>query len=231
MNIIEEALSHVAGGKVLDVATHEGHFIRTLMKNLRSYTQIVGIDVDQQAIKAARETMGLENVQFLIMNAERLDFKDKSFDTVSISASLHHLSDIQRVLAEMERALKPQGTLILAEMHQDGQTDAELTSVYLHHWVADVDSALGGLHHHTLSADEITDYVMRLGMSQVNFYPDSDRDSDPMDRKTIEQLDEFILNVYKRAEKAASLEILSGREKNYINVSIRLELKRNQYLW
>jgi len=64
------------------------------------------------------------------MNAERMDFANESFDTVSISASLHHLPNIQQVLAEISRVLKPGGNFILAEMHRDGQTAAELTSVY-----------------------------------------------------------------------------------------------------
>ena len=46
MNIIERAISSVAGGRVLDVATQEGHFVQMLMKNLSSYTEIVGIDVN-----------------------------------------------------------------------------------------------------------------------------------------------------------------------------------------
>jgi ubiquinone/menaquinone biosynthesis C-methylase UbiE len=75
------------------------------------------------------------------MDAERLCFEDDSFDTVAISASLRHLSHIQRVLDEMVRVLKPGGHFIAAEMHRDGQTEAELTSVYLHQWVAQVDTA------------------------------------------------------------------------------------------
>ena len=89
MNIIERAISSVAGGRVLDVATQEGHFVQMLMKSLQSYTEIVGIDVNKQAIETARDTIGQEKIQFLVMNAEQLDFEDESFDTVSISASFH----------------------------------------------------------------------------------------------------------------------------------------------
>ena len=188
---------------MLDVATQEGHFIGILMKNLQSYSQIVSVDINEQAIKTARETIGLENIQFLIMNAEKMVFKHECFDTVSISASLHHLTDIQRVMDEMERILKPEGTLILAEMHRDGQTEAGLTSVYLHHWVADVDTALGNLHHHTLKRQQFIDYVACLGMKHVEFYDDTDRDSDPMEITTLERLDDLILRVIQRAEKAA----------------------------
>ena len=67
-----------------------------------------------------------------------------------------------------------------------GQTEAELTSIYLHHWVAEVDSALGRLHDSTLARQEFVDYVASLGLSQVEFYDYTDRDSDPMERARIE---------------------------------------------
>jgi ubiquinone/menaquinone biosynthesis C-methylase UbiE len=211
VNIIERAISSVAGGRVLDVATQEGHFVQMLMKNLQCYTQIVGIDVNEQAIKTARDTIGQEKIQFLVMNAEQLDFEDESFDTVSISASFHHLSNIRQVLVEMGRVLKSEGNFIFAEMHRDGQTEAELTSVYLHHWVAEVDSALGCLHNRTLARQEFMDYVASLGLSQVEFYDYTDRDSDPMEKTIIEQLDDLIARVIQRAETAASYGELKRR--------------------
>jgi ubiquinone/menaquinone biosynthesis C-methylase UbiE len=211
VNVIERAISSVAGGRVFDVATQEGHFVRILMKNLASYIQIVGIDADEQAIKTARDTIGQEKVQFLVMNAEQLDFEDESFDTVSISASFHHLSNIRQVLDEMERVLKPAGNWIIAEMHRDGQTEAELSSIYLHHWVAEVDSALGRLHSRTLARQEFMDYVASLGLSQVEFYGYTDRDSDPMERTRIEQLESLIDRVVQRAEEASTYSELRKR--------------------
>jgi ubiquinone/menaquinone biosynthesis C-methylase UbiE len=211
VNVIERAISSVAGGRVLDVATQEGHFVRILMKNLASYIQIVGIDADEQAIKTARDTIGQEKVQFLVMNAEQLDFEDESFDTVSISASFHHLSNIRQVLDEMERVLKPAGNWIIAEMHRDGQTEAELTSIYLNHWVAEVDCALGRLHNRTLARQEFMDYAASLGLSQVEFYDNTDRDSDPMERARIEQLESLIDRVVQRAEKASTYSELRRR--------------------
>jgi ubiquinone/menaquinone biosynthesis C-methylase UbiE len=204
LDIFKKALSGVAGGKVLDIATQEGHFVQLLVKNLQSYTQIVGIDIEKEAIEKAKERVGEKNIQFLVMNAERLDFKNESFDTVSISASLHHLPNIRQVLTEMDRVLKSGGNFILAEMHRDGQTEAELTSIYIHHWVGDVDTALGNLHNHTLMHQELIDYVASLGLSQVEYYDTSERDKDPMEKKTIEQLDELIARVTQRAEMAAS---------------------------
>jgi ubiquinone/menaquinone biosynthesis C-methylase UbiE len=203
LDIFEKVMSGVAGGIVLDIATQEGHFVQLLVKNLQSYIQIVGIDIDGEAIGKAQDRVGEKNIRFLVMNAEHLDFKNESFDTVSISASLHHLPNIRQVLTEMYRVLKPGGNFILAEMHRDGQTEAELTSVYLHHWVGDVDTALGNLHNHTLMHQELIDYVASLGLRQVEYYDTAERDSDPMEERNIEQLDKLIARVMHRAELAA----------------------------
>jgi len=208
MDIIEKAISKVVGGRVLDVATQKGNFIQLLMKNLQSYVKIVGIDIDQEAIKNAQETIKNTNVLFLVMNAERMEFANESFDTVSISASFHHLPNIQQVLTEINRVLKTGGSFILAEMHKDGQTAAELTSIYLHHWVGEVDTALGSVHNPTMGRREIVTYVETLGLRRFEFYDVIDRDSDPMERVYIEQLEELIERVTRRAEAATSYEEL-----------------------
>lgn len=204
MDIFEKALRDIDGGRILDVATQEGHFTQILMENLKTYSEIVGIDINEQAIETARDTIGQDGVRFLVMNAEQLDFEDESFDTVSISASLHHLSNIQQVLEEMKRVLKTGGYFILAEMHRDGQREAELTSVYLHQWVAEVDSALGRLHNSTLARQELVDYVVSLGFRNIEFHDSFDRDSDPMEKGRIDQLESLIERVIQRAEEASN---------------------------
>jgi len=42
----------------------------------------------------------------------------------------------------MKRGLGSGGYLIIRETHQDVQTEPQRTDMYIHHWVAEVDSAL-----------------------------------------------------------------------------------------
>jgi len=198
------ALSSIVGGRVLDVATNEGGFVQILMENLQSYTEIVGIDISEQAIEAAQDAFGQVGIQFLVMDAEQLDFADESFDTVSISASFHHLVDIPQILQEMKRVLKLEGHFIVVEMHRDGRTEAERTSIYLHQWVAEVDTALGHLHNSTLARQEFMDYVESLGLREVAFYDITDRESDPMEETRIEHLERLIERVIQRVEAATN---------------------------
>ena len=106
MNIFKQTLGDIAGGRVLDVATQAGDFVRILAESLESYTEIVGIDISEQAIETAQSAFDQENTQFIQMDAEQMGLKDESFDTVSISASLHHLATIPPVLTEMKRVLR-----------------------------------------------------------------------------------------------------------------------------
>jgi SAM-dependent methyltransferase len=205
LGVIESILGSIDGGKVLDVATKEGHFVHLLMENLASYKEIEGIDIDKDALDKARSKFGRENITFLTMDAERLDFEAEGFDTVNISASLHHLADIQQVLEEMKRVLKPGGTFLIEEIHRDGQTEAALTSVCLHQWVAEVDSALGELHHATLRRQEIVDHSAHLGLSRVEFHDIGDTDSDPWEKARIEQLDSLIERTLRRIKQTSNL--------------------------
>lgn len=204
MGIFEEVLNKIDGGRVLDVATHEGGFVHILKDNLQSYTQIIGIDINVQAIVKAHNSIGNKQIKFMVMNAEQLNFANNSFDTVSISASLHHLTDIRQVLTEMMRVLKPGGNFIVAEMHRDGQTEAELTTIFLHHWVASVDSALGNIHNKTLTRQDLISYVAELGMKHVDCFDQSDRTTNPLDKEMMDHLDNMIAAAIQRAEKAAS---------------------------
>lgn len=202
MDIIEQALSTIVGGRVLDVATQEGRFVKILIDHLHSYTQAVGIDLAEAAIKTAHHRLAGASTHFLVADAENLVFAAESFDTVSVSASFHHFADIPRVLAEIQRILKPGGTFILAEMVHEPHTEAERTSVQLHQWAARVDTALGRLHNPTLTRQQLLDHVATLGLSQVDLYDSNGRDLDPMDPELLAQLDAAIEKILPRAQKA-----------------------------
>ncbi|MGD8998140.1 MAG: class I SAM-dependent methyltransferase [Anaerolineae bacterium] len=192
---LEQALGGIHGGRVLDVATGRGGFAQVLVEKLGGYRQIVGVDLTASMIAAAANEVTADNVHFIRMDAERLGFGDGSFDTVSLSASLHHLSDAASVFVEIRRTLKIGGRLIVAEMHRDVTTEQELTSVRLHTWAAGVDLALGWPHHATLTRQGILDLVGALDLANLSVYDWIDVDSDPLDEEMIASL-EGVLDRY-----------------------------------
>jgi SAM-dependent methyltransferase len=200
LEILEKVLGDIDGGCVLDVATQRGNFVRILREHLKSYTEIVGIDIGAQHIQTARSRVEGEGIRFAVMDAGHLDIEDGHFDTVTISASLHHLSEIPRVLGEMKRVLKPGGRFLIVEMHRDAQTEAAQSFVSLHEWVAQVDTALGRVHNRLLARQEFVDYAEDLGLSRMAYYDGHDLDSDPMEVKRIENLEGLIDEVMSDIE-------------------------------
>lgn len=168
---IRARLSSISAGKVLDVATANGDFIQTLMKALKDYDSFVGIDCSEDEVKKAKEAFDEEPVEILQMDAEDLEFEDGSFDTVCISHSLHHLANIDAVLSEMRRVLKPGGHVIVQENHSDpGQTEAQIADMLAAHWDAEIDTLLGGTHFKTLKKREIRTHMETLDLGKLEVF-------------------------------------------------------------
>ena len=208
MNVFEELFSVLAGGRVLDAATGEGGFIRVLHKYLDNYTEIVGIDSSGRMIKTAQRKNKNQKIHFVQMNTEQIGFNEASFDTVSISVSLHHLENVPQVLGEMKRVLKPGGMFIICEMHRDGLTEAQFNAIRIHHWAAEVDAALGTLHDRTFARGEILDYIDELGLNDVITRDIQQIDADPMKDKVVRSVSGFIDKYIQRAKGISTSEML-----------------------
>ncbi len=168
---IKNGLMKISGGKVLDVATESGDFINTLMKTLKEYDSFVGIDISAKELKSAIKEFKDKPVKFIEMNAENLVFEDNAFDTVSISHSLHHLADIDKVLSEMKRVLRPDGYFILQEMYSDGeQTEAQITDTLQHYWGSKIDSLMGITHNKALTKQKIIEHVDNIGLKGIKTF-------------------------------------------------------------
>ncbi|MBE0526877.1 MAG: methyltransferase domain-containing protein, partial [Candidatus Thorarchaeota archaeon] len=131
---VRQKLGTISAGDVLDVGTQEGDFIKTLMKILLDYNSFTGIDISEDDLKKAKEQLKDAPINLVAMNAENMTFQENQFDTVCMSYSIHHLENIDTVLAEMYRVLKPGGHFIIQEMYSDGeQTAAQFVDRDVHH--------------------------------------------------------------------------------------------------
>jgi len=220
---IAQKLGTVSAGRVSDVATGRGGFIDTLMKTLKAYDSFVGIDYypsdeAKKDMESARKRFEGKPVQFLQMNAQNLEFEDESFDTVSISHSLHHLANIDRVMTEMKRVLKKGGNFILREMYGDGeQTEAQKVDELEHAWEARIDALLGITHNRTLTRQQIRNIVYGLKFTEIEIF-DSTHSvdclfcerkhecEDPRNQATFHQSTKDIDDGIKRIENHPDLE-------------------------
>ena len=189
----KRVIGDLSGGRVLDVATGTGGFVRFLLDGLLDHDEIVGIDANGERAVAFVEAFGDHpDVRFERMDAHRLAFPGGSFDTVCVSNSLHHFADPAPVLAEMLRVLRPHGHLVVNEMYRDGQSETQMTHVLLHHWWAAVNRLGGEMHRETYARAAILDIVEGLGLSELRVFDLADPDQDPHDPATVADLEAAI---------------------------------------
>ena len=81
---------------------------------------VVGVDLSPEMIREAVDLAdGIENVRFLIGDAEHLAFAEGAFTAVLCSNSFHHYPDPFRAVAEMRRVLAVGGRLVIGDACSD----------------------------------------------------------------------------------------------------------------
>lgn len=189
MQNYQQAFSNLSGGRVLDVATGGGNFIEVLSEHLRDFETFTGIDQSDHSRAVFEQSLAGLPATFIKMDGVNLQFADASFDTVSLSNSLHHLADIPLVLAEMKRVLKPGGHFIISEMYCDGQSEPQQTHVLIHHWFAAVDTTLGLTHRQTYTRQQLFAIIQSLNPYALAIKDVADPQSDPKDPENIRFLE------------------------------------------
>lgn len=101
---------------VLDVGCGTGTFALRLAA-AAPYAEVVGVDPDPDVLGRARRKDSGSRVRWVKGSAAPLDFPDASFDRVTASLVLHHLTtDAKRAaLEEARRVLAPAGRLHVAD--------------------------------------------------------------------------------------------------------------------
>ncbi|MER9971423.1 class I SAM-dependent methyltransferase [Mesorhizobium sp. M0060] len=108
----------ISGQHVLDIGSGLGG-IDVLLAAEHRAASVVGIDVEAQLIKSARELAARKGlaarVTFQLVTPGRLPFLDASFNLVFSKDAMLHISDKQTLYAEVLRVLKPGGWFIAAD--------------------------------------------------------------------------------------------------------------------
>ena len=96
-------------GRLLDVGCGSGLFLRR-MRSLG--WSVSGVDSDPEAVRAARSTLGNDEVH--LGSVEKLELADTSFEAITMSHVVEHLPDPAEALRACRRLLVPGGWLVLA---------------------------------------------------------------------------------------------------------------------
>jgi ubiquinone/menaquinone biosynthesis C-methylase UbiE len=118
-----ELLSHIVSisgvaksHQVLDVACGPGFVTMAFAPHC---TSVVGIDATDRFIaraKAEAAMRRLDNVTFLVGDAERIPYPDESFDVAVCRFAVHHFPRPATVLSEMKRIVRPGGRIVIVDM-------------------------------------------------------------------------------------------------------------------
>lgn len=115
-----------SGEKIVDLGCGQGFFARELAK---LGAKVIGIDISPELINIARlqspegkanggQAKQDKSVEYFVSSAHELNFlKDESIDKTLIAMALQNIKNVQDVIAEANRILKPKGKLFIVLNH------------------------------------------------------------------------------------------------------------------
>ncbi|WP_243349892.1 class I SAM-dependent methyltransferase [Parabacteroides sp. FAFU027] len=120
-----ESISEVKPGKILDYGTGTGFFLNAIKSK---GWEITGIEKSPSARAFAQKEFGLE----ILAPSALQSVQSESCDIITLWHVLEHIEDLQGIIGEFKRILKPNGRLILA-LPNSGSYDA---LHYKEYWAA-----------------------------------------------------------------------------------------------
>ena len=102
--------------KLIDVACGTGDIANLFLNHVNKLSEITCVDPNKGMIDKGREKLSkYKNVKWIIAPAEKLPFKDNTFDFYTISFGLRNTKNLYKSLIEAYRVLKPGGRFLCLE--------------------------------------------------------------------------------------------------------------------
>jgi ubiquinone/menaquinone biosynthesis C-methylase UbiE len=110
--------AHLTGKeRVLDIATGPGYIAEAFASESR---EVVGMDLTEAMLAIARQRTkerGIKNVSFRAGDAQNILFEKAQFDVVVCRLALHHVLQPAKVLSEMSRVCRRDGTVLVEDIY------------------------------------------------------------------------------------------------------------------
>jgi ubiquinone/menaquinone biosynthesis C-methylase UbiE len=157
--MILDRITKIKPEKLLDVGCRDGSYTVKLSPYCR---HITAVDINAKAIENAKAKHGKPNIEYISMDARKLEFADQSFDLVCEREALHHIDKWQKALDEMLRVSK--GHILIEEPLNDPRDESKKNSKIAHRFFLDIQREAGYSHFEFLSVKEITYCLKHLGL-------------------------------------------------------------------
>ncbi|HEU5319794.1 MAG TPA: arsenite methyltransferase [Methylomirabilota bacterium] len=160
------ALAELAPGEVvLDLGSGGGIDVLLSARRVGPTGKAYGLDMTDEMLALARDNQrkaGVDNVEFLKGEIERIPLPDASVDVIISNCVINLSADKDRVLAEAFRVLRPGGRFAVSDVVVRGEVPGEIRrSVEL--WIGCVAGALG--------EDEYRDKLAKAGFEAIEVEP------------------------------------------------------------
>ncbi|QAA22617.1 demethylmenaquinone methyltransferase [Sporolactobacillus terrae] len=117
----DELVAARPGDRIIDVCCGTGDWTMSLAEKVGATGRVVGLDFSDNMLKIAKmkqDANQFEHVQLVNGDAMDLPYEDASFDRATIGFGLRNVPDYLTVLKEINRVLRPGGTLVCLETSQ-----------------------------------------------------------------------------------------------------------------
>lgn len=98
-----------ASPKILDMGCGAGFLSNDLITH---YNEVFAVDLSAPALKIAQQQDKTQKVKYLKADATNLPFEDESFDIICAMDFLEHIEDLDLLLKEVARLLRPNGLFV-----------------------------------------------------------------------------------------------------------------------
>ena len=115
---VVEATGLRPGGRALDLACGTGTLTRDLARKVGSDGYVIGVDFSREMLKSA-QTRPVPNIEYRLGDATNLQgIESNSFDAATIAYGARNIPDLDALMSEMARVVKPGGRVVCLEIAQ-----------------------------------------------------------------------------------------------------------------
>lgn len=189
-----ECVNYKTGMSAIDIGFGYGFPLTELAARLGESSVVYGIDPSKESIVRTNQKIahyGLTNIRIIEGVAESIPLADESVELIVSNNGLNNVEDMDKVLSECSRILKPGGQFVLtmntdktmfefygileevlSELHM--HKEIELMHQHIHHKRRPIDEVVQLLHKHGFTVNEIDQeqfcYKFANGTAMLDHY-------------------------------------------------------------